>query len=309
MSKLFISHASEDKKAFVRPLAGALIAAGFDVWYDEYELTLGDSLRAKIDHGLSTCDYGIAVLSHSFFSKKWPQLELDGLFSLEVNSRKVILPLWHGVTKEDVDKFSPILGGRLGGRTDRGIDNIVEDIRRATNVSARSRELEAIGEGRAALGAAIARLTAQHDELRRMKSRDAREKLMRAGRQVKEAVIASVQELNKSEGKEHFKVVPSMGSAIYVEGPLELFVSVDPPDGQHYTGESSELTVRYCKTNRDDYGTRTHPTTHKEIDFKPRMVTDDSVHWDEVEGDLMTADQLGERILRKFAEYIDGKHR
>ena len=233
MPKLFISHASEDKAAFVRPLAGALIAAGFDVWYDEYELTIGDRLRAKIDHGLSTCDYGVVVLSASFFSKKWPQLELDGLFSLEVNSRKVILPLWHGVTKEDVDKFSPILGGRLGGRTDRGINYVVEDIRRATNVSARSRELEAIGEGSAAMGAAIARLTAKQDERGRTKNRSAPEKLGRAGLELKEAITSIVQELNKSQGKDYLKVVPSIGSAIYVEGPLDLFVTIDPPDGKN----------------------------------------------------------------------------
>lgn len=50
---VFISHASEDKEALVRPLANALKAEGLVVWYDEIELRLGDSLRRKIDRGLA----------------------------------------------------------------------------------------------------------------------------------------------------------------------------------------------------------------------------------------------------------------
>lgn len=42
---VFISHASEDKDDFVRPLANALITEGLDVWYDEMALRIGDSLR------------------------------------------------------------------------------------------------------------------------------------------------------------------------------------------------------------------------------------------------------------------------
>jgi len=55
MWDIFICHASEDKEAIARPLANALKQAGLDVWYDEFTLTLGDSLRRKIDHGLVHC--------------------------------------------------------------------------------------------------------------------------------------------------------------------------------------------------------------------------------------------------------------
>ena len=48
---VFICHASEDKKDFVKPLADALIKEKMRVWYDEFELTLGDSLREKIEIG------------------------------------------------------------------------------------------------------------------------------------------------------------------------------------------------------------------------------------------------------------------
>jgi len=49
--ELFISHATEDKESFVRPLADALKKREFNVWYDEFTLKLGDSLRRSIDQG------------------------------------------------------------------------------------------------------------------------------------------------------------------------------------------------------------------------------------------------------------------
>ena len=111
---VFISHASEDKDEFVRPLASALTSLGLKVWYDEWTLTIGDSLRQKIDEGLLASDYGIVVLSRNFFIKKWPQAEFDGLFAREMAGRKVILPVWHDVKTVEDDQFpvDPSLGGR-----------------------------------------------------------------------------------------------------------------------------------------------------------------------------------------------------
>jgi hypothetical protein len=138
--RIFISHATEDKANFVRPLAEAL-KQHFDIWYDEYELTVGDSLVKKINEGLSACDYGVVVLSSSFFQKKWPQAELDGLFALEGTSRKVILPVWKDVSEDDIRKFSPLLAGRLGVSASKGIECVVSEIRRAVEVSNRTREI------------------------------------------------------------------------------------------------------------------------------------------------------------------------
>jgi hypothetical protein len=109
----FISHASEDKEAFAKELAAALKRnCEFEVWYDDYSLRLGDSLSRSITKGLHSCDYGIVVLSPDFFSKKWPANELAGLFALETKERKVILPILHNVTVEDVQKCNPILADR-----------------------------------------------------------------------------------------------------------------------------------------------------------------------------------------------------
>ena len=48
---LFISHATEDKAGIVRSLVQALQQRQVNVWYDEFELRIGDSLRRKIDQG------------------------------------------------------------------------------------------------------------------------------------------------------------------------------------------------------------------------------------------------------------------
>jgi len=128
---VFISHASEDKESFVHPLAEELTRLGLRVWYDKFTLKLGDSLREKIDYGLRYSKFGVVVLSPHFFSKDWPKKELDGLVALEVDGRKVILPVWHNVTRDDVARYSPILAGRLAVSTSTGLDNVVSEIRRA----------------------------------------------------------------------------------------------------------------------------------------------------------------------------------
>ena len=130
---VFISHASEDKEAFVRDLANSLSSSGLRVWYDEFTLTIGDSLRRSIDHGLSNSRFGIVVLSESFFSKEWPQRELDGLVAMEISSGKIILPIWHKVTKEDVTAFSPILADKLAVSSERGIEIVTKEVVAAIN--------------------------------------------------------------------------------------------------------------------------------------------------------------------------------
>lgn len=110
---LFISHASDDKDDLVEPLVKALQALNVKVWYDKFTLRVGDSLRKKIDQGLSNSRFGTLVLSSAFFAKQWPQYELDGMTALEMNGRKMILPIWHKTSKSEVIKFSPALADKV----------------------------------------------------------------------------------------------------------------------------------------------------------------------------------------------------
>jgi hypothetical protein len=127
---VFIAHASEDKEAVARPLAHALQNAGLAVWYDEFELRIGDSLRRKIDKGVANSRFGVVVLSRKFFEKGWPNYELDGLVTKGVSGEQVILPIWHDISKAEVLKFSPSLADKLARNTSmHTVEEIAEVVR------------------------------------------------------------------------------------------------------------------------------------------------------------------------------------
>jgi hypothetical protein len=139
--RLFLSHASEDKEDFVRPLRDQLLKEGFDPWYDEDSLIVGQSLLQQISRGLKSSNYGIVVLSPHFFIKKWPQEELDGLFALETKERKLIIPIWHNVTVGEVREYSAILAGRVASISAKGIDQVIADIKKAVAFVERDKEV------------------------------------------------------------------------------------------------------------------------------------------------------------------------
>lgn len=128
---VFISHATEDKDSFVRPLAESLIEKGVKVWYDEFSLGWGTSLRKTIDHGLANSRFGVVVLSKSFLKKEWTEYELNGLTAREMNGEdKVILPIWHEVSKSDIIKFSPTLADKMALNTSiNTIDEIAQQLK------------------------------------------------------------------------------------------------------------------------------------------------------------------------------------
>ncbi|GGD58281.1 hypothetical protein GCM10010990_04540 [Croceicoccus mobilis] len=126
---VFISHAWEDKDDFVRELAEKATAAGLRVWYDEFAMKWGDSLRQKIDEGLSGSYFGVAVLSPSFFAKQWTGYELDGLVERALSGEGRLLPIWHRLTKDDVAKAAPSLANRLALSTSlMSVDEIVREL-------------------------------------------------------------------------------------------------------------------------------------------------------------------------------------
>lgn len=114
---VFISHATEDKEEVARPLAEALRRNGLSVWYDEFELRIGDSLRRKIDQGIARSNFGIIVISRSFIAKGWTNYELDDLVTKAINDEQVMLPIWHNVTRREVLDYSPSLADKLARST------------------------------------------------------------------------------------------------------------------------------------------------------------------------------------------------
>lgn len=126
---VFISHASEDKDAVARPLAEALRNNGLSIWYDEFELRIGDSLRRKIDKGIANSNFGVIVISRDFISKGWTNYELDGLITRAVNGEQTMLPVWHNITKREVINYSPSLADKLArSTTDFTVEEIADEI-------------------------------------------------------------------------------------------------------------------------------------------------------------------------------------
>ena len=102
---------------------------GIIVWYDEFEMKIGDSLRRKIDKGLANSKFGIVVISKSFIKKGWTNYELDGIITKAVSGEQIILPIWHNITKKEVIEFSPSLADKLARNTAiNTVDEIADEI-------------------------------------------------------------------------------------------------------------------------------------------------------------------------------------
>jgi len=133
---VFVSYAHEDKDVIVRPLVDLLTRYGLEVWFDEFSLRLGDSLKSSLDRGLNGARFGVVILSPSFFEKKWTSFELNSLIQKENPGGKVILPLWFGIDVDAVRAFSPGLADRIAFRIDgtpEGLENasllILQEVR------------------------------------------------------------------------------------------------------------------------------------------------------------------------------------
>lgn len=133
MNDIFISHASEDKDDFVRPLALTLISKGWKVWYDEFSLNVGDSLRKSIDEGLKKSRFGVVVLSPSFFAKNWTEYELNSIVMKDlIQGSKSLLPIWHKVTVNEVAKYSLALVDTYALKSTMEMDLIIAKLGQVT---------------------------------------------------------------------------------------------------------------------------------------------------------------------------------
>lgn len=93
MPSIFLSHSWEDK-FFVKRLAEKLCEAGVDIWIDEAELKIGDSLIQKISKAIEKTDYVAAVISHNSVLSPWVQKELAIAMTQEIAGKKVkVLPI------------------------------------------------------------------------------------------------------------------------------------------------------------------------------------------------------------------------
>ena len=268
MIRLFLSHASEDKDDFVRPLAEAL-RSDFNVWYDEYKLVGGDSLRRRIDEGLRSCDYGVVVLSHHFFAKHWAQSELDGLFSLETIERKVIIPVWKDVNVDDVRKFSPILADRVGIPADQGVGRVVDEIKRSVVLLDRQRILkeDAWKKGLSSLNADL-KHQRHSDELGR--SVEGVRRVTKAAREIIAKARARVEALGEELGELDLAVSDNHSNQdrTFIQGAIGTALSLS------FTAQN---VVKYCKFRIDVF---IDSEIQETLELFPKFDRDLEVYWE-----------------------------
>jgi hypothetical protein len=131
--KAFISHDSRDKALIAGPLAIQLQKFMCPVWYDEFSLKVGDSLRAGIEAGLKECPKCILLLTPNFLANGgWVKREYDSIFTRElVEKQQVILPVWANVTVEQIYEYSPILADRLAVNWSLGVEEVARRLVRS----------------------------------------------------------------------------------------------------------------------------------------------------------------------------------
>jgi hypothetical protein len=241
MTKLFISHASEDKDSFVRPLAVEL-KKDFDVWFDEFELKLGDSLRLKIDDGLCKCDFGIVVLSPAFFAKKWTVAEINGLFALEDANRKIILPIWHQVREKEVRDFSPMLADRRAVATSNGLDRVVEEIKIAIGASERTHEVLVSDGARRALTSMMERIHGWELNEKVFQAGAGDQMLETSACQIETMVWNKLKSVNLPDRPRFAKASQSAGFRI--QGPFRVTLTIDYSVGHGQSGYRPRVSAR-----------------------------------------------------------------
>ncbi len=131
--RAFISHDSRDKARIAEPIAVQLQKFMCPVSYDQFSLRVGDSLRESIEAGLKECHKCILVLTSNFLSNKgWSRREYDLIFTREiVEQKKVILPVWHEISAQDVYQFSPILADRVAVPWSLGVEDVARTLLQA----------------------------------------------------------------------------------------------------------------------------------------------------------------------------------
>lgn len=90
----FLSHASQDKAAFVEPLARELADLGIRAWLDKWEIRPGDSLVQKLfDEGLTAVNAVVVVVSQYSAGKPWVRAELDAAVVRRITEETRLIPI------------------------------------------------------------------------------------------------------------------------------------------------------------------------------------------------------------------------
>jgi HEAT repeat protein len=90
---VFLSYSSDDRR-FAERLARDLVDHRLRVWWDRWEMKVGDSLVSKIQEGIQSSSWLAVVLSPNSVESNWVKRELASAIIDEISSDQVrVLPL------------------------------------------------------------------------------------------------------------------------------------------------------------------------------------------------------------------------
>lgn len=88
----FMCHASEDKDLACR-IATDFHSAGIETFFDEWDITAGQSVRTRIDEGLTASTHVVVLLTDTSLAKPWVNAEIDAAFVRKVAGQGTLIPL------------------------------------------------------------------------------------------------------------------------------------------------------------------------------------------------------------------------
>jgi hypothetical protein len=125
----FVSHDARDKD-IAKEISIGLMRSMCPVWYDEFSLKVGESLRESIEKGLKECDRCILILSKNYLNNSgWTKTEFDSIFTREIiQTKKLVLPVWCDVDREEVFQYSPSLADRFAVKWEAGEAEVIRKL-------------------------------------------------------------------------------------------------------------------------------------------------------------------------------------
>jgi hypothetical protein len=311
LHKLFLSHAAEDKLPFVRGLAEALLRS-FSVWYDEYSLPPGASIFQSISAGLAACDFGVVVLSKPFFTKKWTQAELGGLFARESATFRRIIPVWKDVSRDEVAAFSPILADRRAANASDGAPAVVSFVSRAIDMAERPDgfvHTATVATRFSDLGSKLQSFQASRSLF---ESAEGSKQVVSAQnvlfdlieQQAKRLAIEAPQ-LGLRHKRGEFQGFPNTVMQMSIEGPGNLTLDFEGTRPHSNSASGACCKVAIFRLNRDWRDAGRKATILEDLIFNPGLVEHEGVSWKDAHGNTYGPQQLCDFAFERFYEHME----
>src|SRR6266566_169897 len=90
--KIFCSYREGDR-ARVGDFVTRLRSAGFDAWFDVWEVAAGDDIVARMDEGIDGCHAALIFISATWFDGTWARDEYTALVLRKVEDGIRLIPV------------------------------------------------------------------------------------------------------------------------------------------------------------------------------------------------------------------------